>query len=398
VSVDVAGLAGPAEHARLAELFVALCAAVSPTGRERSAAVVARDVLVGAGLDVVEDDAAAVLQGDCGNLLCRIPGRDPDAPPVLLCAHLDTVPVGERIEPELEGEHWQDALGGVLGADNKATVAAFLVVAERLARRPAAMDVELLLTVAEETQLQGVHAFDSSVLRSRTGFVVDHPSAVGGIVAAAPGHVRFEARYRGRAAHAGVAPEHGRSAIRAAARGIVGLPQGRVGDGATINVGHVTGGTPVTNVVPDAAYVLGELRALDEETLGELTARVDAVLHDAAHVEHESVDLDLTLERRFSPYRHVPSSPALRTARAALERIGVQPRPFADHGGSDANVLNARGIATVNLAGGNERAHEPGERISATALGATLELVLALLDAHAAGAPGGPPAAVPAAG
>jgi tripeptide aminopeptidase len=174
-------------------------------------------VLTAAGLTVVEDDAAAAVDGDCGNLLCRIPGHEPGAPAVLLCAHLDTVPVAERIEPELHDGHWQDALGGVLGADNKATVAAFLVVAERLAREPAPMDVELLLTVAEETQLRGAHAFDGSAVRSRVGFVVDHPSPVGGIVAAAPGHVRFEARYRGRAAHAGVAPEHGRSAVRAAA-------------------------------------------------------------------------------------------------------------------------------------------------------------------------------------
>ncbi|MGX6450193.1 M20/M25/M40 family metallo-hydrolase, partial [Patulibacter sp. S7RM1-6] len=192
--------------------------------------------------------------------------------------------------------------------------------------------------------------------------------------------------------HAGVAPEEGRSAVRAAARGIVGLPQGRVGEGATINVGHVVGGEPVTNVVPDACLVLGELRALDEAVLADLAGTVEATLHDAAHVAEEAVDLDLVLQRRFSPYRHRDASPAMRTARAALARIGATPRPFADHGGSDANVLNAWGIPTVNLAGGNERAHEPGERIAAADLDTTLELLLALLDAHAE-APGDAPTA-----
>ncbi|WP_210493429.1 M20/M25/M40 family metallo-hydrolase [Patulibacter sp. SYSU D01012] len=377
-----------AERERLADLFARLCAAVTPTGRERAAADVALDVLRSVGLDVDEDDAATELGGDAGNLLCRIPGDPATAAahePLLLCAHLDTVPVGTRIEPTLDDEGvWRDALGGVLGADNKATVAAFLVVAERLARDPAPMDVELLLTVAEETQLQGIQAFDRSRLRAGVGFVIDHPSPLGGLVAAAPGHVRFEARYRGRAAHAGVAPEDGRSAVRAAARGIAALPQGRVGDGATINVGHVQGGEPVTNVVPDACLVLGELRALDEAVLADLAGTVEATLHDAAHVAGESVDLDLVLERRFAPYRHREASPAVRTARAALERIGATPRPFADHGGSDANVLNARGLPTVNLAGGNERAHEPGERIAAADLEATLELVLALLAEHGA--------------
>jgi tripeptide aminopeptidase len=249
-----------------------------------------------------------------------------------------------------------------------------------------ATDVELLFTVAEETQLQGAHAFDASTLTSRVGFVIDHPSPLGGVVVAAPGHVRFEAHYRGRAAHAGIAPEHGRSAVRAAARGVVALPQGRVGDGATINVGHLTGGAPVTNVVPDEAVVLGEIRALDEDVLTGLVGDAEALLHDAAHVANESVDLDLVLERRFSPYRHAPGAPALAIAHDALGRVGRDPRPFADGGGSDANVLNARGIATVNLAGGNEAAHERGERITASALETTLDLVVALVEAHGSAA------------
>lgn len=389
---DEGGGTSAAERERLGELFSRLCAVPSPTGRERACADLVTGVLRGAGLPVTEDDAAEVVEGDAGNLLCRIPGRPSTAagaPSVLLCAHLDTVPVADRIVPELADGVWRDALGGVLGADNKATVAALLVLAERLAGQPPATDVELLFTVAEETQLRGAHAFDSAVLTSRVGFVLDHPSPLGGIVVAAPGHVRFAAHYRGRAAHAGIAPEHGRSAVRAAARGVVALPQGRVGEGATVNVGHMTGGTPVTNVVPDVALVLGEVRALDEDVLTTLVGDVEALLHDAAHVAGESVDLDLILERRFSPYRHAPAAQALAVAHDALARIGVEPRPFADGGGSDANVLNARGIATVNLAGGNEAAHEPGERIAASALEATLDLVLALVEAHGVAAAAG---------
>ncbi|WP_022928664.1 M20/M25/M40 family metallo-hydrolase [Patulibacter americanus] len=389
---DEDGGTSAAERERLAELFSRLCAAPSPTGRERACADLVTGVLRGAGLSVTEDDAADAVGGDAGNLLCRIPGRPSTAhgaPSVLLCAHLDTVPVAGRIAPELSDGVWRDALGGVLGADNKATVAALLVLAERLAGHPPATDVELLFTVAEETQLQGAQAVDTAALTSRVGFVIDHPSPLGGIVMAAPGHVRFEAHYRGRAAHAGIAPEHGRSAVRAAARGVVALPQGRVGGGATVNVGHMTGGTPVTNVVPDVALVLGEIRALDEDVLTALVGDVEALLHDAAHVDGESVDLDLILERRFSPYRHAPAAEALALAHDALARIGVGPRPFADGGGSDANVLNARGVATVNLAGGNEAAHEPGERIAASALESTLDLVLALVEAHGAATPAG---------
>lgn len=161
---------------------------------------------------------------------------------MLLCGHVDTVPVAATIRPELVDGTWRDALGGVLGADNKATVAALLVLAEVLSARPVAVAVELLLTVQEEPQLRGATVFDHTVLRSTTGVVVDHPSPMGGIVVGAPGHVRFEAHLTGRAAHAGIAPEQGRSAVLAAARAALALPAGRQEDGSTVNVGLLEGG------------------------------------------------------------------------------------------------------------------------------------------------------------
>lgn len=375
------------------------------------------------GLRVEEDDAAATLGGDAGNLLCRIPAaggsaEDPDrggtAPWVLLCAHLDTVPVGAVVRPECVEGVWRDAGGGVLGADNKATVAALLTLAEVLTDRPAEAAVELLLTVQEEPQLRGATAFDQSALRSRAGYVVDHPSPIGRFVVGAPGHVRFEVHLTGRAAHAGIAPEQGRSAIRAAARVILALPSGRLPDGSTVNVGLVEGGVPatgvggsaragdgaggpsavpgapwrpdavpgapvVTNVVPAHARIVGEIRSPDDAALQRTVDLCEAALHDAVHDAAGPVDLDLTLETRFRPYAHAATAPVVLAAEAALRAVGLTPRPFADAGGSDANVLNARGLPTVNLAGGNRGAHEAGEAIDDADLGRTLDLLAAVV-------------------
>jgi tripeptide aminopeptidase len=356
------------------------------------------------GLRPEEDDAGGALGGSAGNVLCRIPAAggsaaDPDAggtaPWVLLCAHLDTVPVGPVVRPMLDEGIWRDAGGGVLGADNKATVAALLTLAEVLSARPAPVAVELLLTAQEEPQLRGATAFDHTVLRARQGFVVDHPSPMGGIVVGAPGHVRFEAHLTGRAAHAGIAPEDGRSAILAAARAALALPSGRLPDGSTVNVGLVEGGAGagvpgapvVTNVVPAHARLVGEIRAPDDEALQRTVDVVEAALHDAVHDPAGPVDLDLTLETRFRPYAHAAGAPGVRAAEEALRAVGLTPRPFADAGGSDANVLNTRGLPTVNLSGGNERAHQAGEWIADEDLGRTLDLVLALVRAAAAARP-----------
>lgn len=386
VPVPPARRATADEHAALQEGFRSLCAIRSPSGDERACADHVTGVLQGLGLTVDEDLAGVALDGNAGNLLCRIPGTAA-AGCVLLCAHLDTVAVGERIRPELQDGDWVDGDGGVLGADNKATVAVLLAVAGRLVRHPMPVDVELLFTVQEEPQLRGIHECDLRQLRASYGYVIDHPSPIGGIVTSAPGHVRFDARYRGRAAHAAIAPEEGRSAVLAAARAITQLPAGRLPSGATVNVGHVAGDAapgspPATNVIPAHARVLGEVRGPNADDLQATVDVVEAILHDAAHDARGPVDLDLRMETRFGPYAHARSSVPVRHASAAMEALGIVPRPFADAGGSDANVLNARGIPTVNLSGGNRGAHEPGESISAAALDQTLDLILTILESH----------------
>lgn len=387
---------GTADHERLRATFAALCAVRSPSGDERRIADVIVRRLRAAGLRPTEDDAGETLGGNAGNVLCRVPARggtvaDPDrggaAPWVLLCAHLDTVPVAAEVRPELRDGVWRDALGGVLGVDNKATVAAVVTLAELLAARPGEAAVEVLLTVQEEPQLRGITAFDVAALRSPLGVVVDHPSPQGGHVTGAPGHVRFEAHLTGRAAHAGVAPERGRSAIVAASRAVLALPAGRLADGSTVNVGRIEGGPGagvpgapvVTNVVPAGARVVGELRGPDDAALQRTVDRVESALHDAVHDETGPVDLDLTFETRFRPYALAPGAQVVDLAGRALRAVGLEPRPFSDAGGSDANVLNERGVPTVNLAGGNRGAHEAGEAIDDADLGRTLDLLAAVV-------------------
>src|SRR5437899_7432580 len=94
------GPVGPAERSRLAETFVALCEIESPSGREGDAARYVRSELEALDLQVAEDDTAAETGADCGNLFTRIPAP-PSARTVMLCAHVDTVPLADRVEVEL---------------------------------------------------------------------------------------------------------------------------------------------------------------------------------------------------------------------------------------------------------------------------------------------------------
>lgn len=368
--------ASEAERARLAETFVELCRIRSPFGHERACAQRVAAELRGMGLDVDEDDAAATSGAECGNLLARVPGRADRS--ILLCAHLDTVEATAPIDPVVVDGGWENAHDGILGADNKAALAVMLEVARRAAIEGAPVGVELLFTVSEENALAGAKAFDVGRLRSEFGYVFDHATRIGEIVMASPTYFRLGAEFHGRAAHAGIRPEEGRSAVLAAAHAVTAMPLGRLDHETTANVGSISGGVGSTNVVPERCRLLAEARSLSPERVEAVIAQLVDAVHDGAAAAE--CDVDVVVEKLFEGYRTKPSAPSVVVAEAALRACGYEPARITTGGGSDANALASAGFACVNLANGTERNHEPGERVSVVALEGMFDLALELLE------------------
>ena len=379
---------GALERGYLSGTFAELCRIESPSGSERGCAERVIAELRALGVTVEEDGAGELMGSDCGNLLARLPGAatsaakddvPPSRPSLLLCAHLDTVPLQAPVEPVLVDGVWENANEGILGADNKAAVAVLLALARHMHREGAPLDVELLFTVGEEISLAGSRVFDTTQLRSDFGYVFDHASPIGEVIVDSPTHYRLEAFFRGAAAHAGLHPEQGRSAILAASRAIASIPLGRLDGGTTVNVGTVRGGTAL-NVVPEECTLVGEVRGLDGERAETVVAEIVDLMHQAANRPDCDCDVEVSVERSFTGYHLSAGSPAVAVAEAALRSCGHQPIRIASGGGSDANALIAAGFQTVNLANGTERAHEPGERVSVAALEEMLDVALTLLD------------------
>ena len=153
-----------AERQRLLDDFVRLCEIESPSKRERAVAEAVRSELGALGLEVEEDDTGAETGSEAGNLLARIPGPE-DARTILLCAHLDTVPLAGPVEVTRENGVLSNRHDAILGADNKAAVATVLGSARRLATEGSPVGVELLFTTCEEVALAGAKAFDRGRLR-----------------------------------------------------------------------------------------------------------------------------------------------------------------------------------------------------------------------------------------
>lgn len=370
------------EREQLHETFTTLCRIESPSGRERSCADWVTTELQRLGLEVEEDDAGPRAGSDSGNLLTRVGGQREGS--ILFCAHLDTVPLTAPVEPVMVDGGFENANEGILGADNKSAVAIMIELARRLTAspQPPALGLELLFTVCEEVGLAGSREFDASRLGSRFGYVFDHATPVGEIVLASPTQYRIAAEFRGRAAHAGLRPEDGRSAIEAAARAIAAMRLGRLDPATTANVGTIAGGTAM-NVVAERCELVAEARSLDQEAAEAVVTEMVDHLGDAANATE--CDLDLTVEQVFKGYRTRPTAPQVVLAERALRASGYEPRHISTGGASDANSLEAQGFSCTNLADGTQRNHQPDERISVEALDGMFEVAIGLVEEAARG-------------
>jgi tripeptide aminopeptidase len=364
------------ERERLLAEFIRFCEIESPSGRERGVADAIVDDLRGLGVEVEEDGSAAITGSDSGNLLARIPGPE-DAPTVLLCAHMDTVPLDGPVEVVSDNGLLTNRHNAILGADNKAAVVTILAAVRRLLRdgRPPA-GIELLFTTGEEQALNGAKAFDMSKLSADYGYVFDHATQIGEIVIATPTYYSVEGWFRGKAAHAGIRPEAGHNAIMAAARAVAAMRIGRLDDETTANVGRIEGGTSA-NVVAERCYVELETRSLDAERAAEVvTEMVDALSEAASDSE---CDLETSVERLFQGFRLSRTATAVEVAAAALREHDIEPAYIATGGGSDANVFIPAGLTVVNLANGTERNHQPDESVTLEALETMLEVTVSLV-------------------
>jgi tripeptide aminopeptidase len=356
------------ERERLLADFVRYCEIESPSGQERKMADALTEDLRGLGLEVEEDES--------GNLLARIEGPE-GAPTVLLCAHMDTVPLDGPVEVVSENGLLTNRHEAILGADNKAAIATIMAALRRIVRqgKPAA-GVEVVFTTGEELALKGAKAFDRSLLRSDFGYVFDHATPIGEIVLASPTYYSLEARFKGQAAHAGIRPEAGHNAIAAASRAIAALRIGRIDSDTTANVGRIEGGT-AANVVAERCYVQLETRSLDDVRAGETVSEmVDAIAEAASDSE---CDVETSVERLFQSYRLPRTAPAVEVAAAALRDCDIEPIYITSGGGSDANVFIQAGLPVVNLANGTERNHQPDESVTVEALETMLDVTIAIV-------------------
>jgi tripeptide aminopeptidase len=367
---------------RIKDEFLELASISSMSRREGAIARRLESILKSMGASVEVDDAGEKVGGETGNILARFAGTKPDAPPFLLSAHMDTVGPAEKIHLEVEGEIVRTDRTTVLGGDDKAGIVSIFEAIRVLREEKIPHgDIEVILSICEETGLLGAKHFDTGRLRAKRGLVLD-VDGVGELITRAPVANRLSFTVTGLEAHAGICPERGLSAIQIASEAIAGMKLGRVDAETTANLGRIQGGL-ATNIVPTRVVVDGETRSLSVAKLEAQTehmrqrfeaaaARHAVRLEDGEHRARVEVKVDRQYERLDVP----DTAKVVTLVAGAAKGLGKSFKTRATGGGSDANVYTTRGIEIANLACGMRDIHTVNEWVDLKDLYTTASIVL----------------------
>lgn len=368
------------QRERLLSEFMELVKIDSETKHEQEISKVLKEKFGQLALEVTEDDTAAATGHGSGNLFAWLPATpgSENVPGLLFTSHMDTVAPGKGIKPRLDDDGYIRSDGTtILGSDDKAGLAAIFEAIRVLKEKNLPHgSIQLVITAGEESGLLGSRAMDGSLLRAKYGYALDSNGEIGAIAVAAPTNSRQYITIRGKAAHAGVNPEDGISAIQVASKAVSRMKLGRIDHETTANIGRFEGGGEV-NIVVDKVTIYAEARSRDESKMERVVDSMREAVESAAG--EYGAEVDFRHEVIYPAYRFGDGDEVVEIAKAAIRAIGREPRQFESGGGSDANMFNGNGVPTVNLAVGYEDIHTTNERIKADDIVKVTELVLAIV-------------------
>jgi tripeptide aminopeptidase len=338
------------DQERLVNSFCELVRIDSPSDEEEEVAQHLMTRLEKLGLQVGRDPH--------GNVIASEPGDNP----LLLSAHMDTVEPGRGIKPIIKGDRIVSDGTTILGGDCKAGVAAILeglqsVLEDGRGHRP----VQVVFTRGEEIGLVGASNLDFSMIKATEAVVFDGNGPVNRITGSSPTYMRFDIAVKGRAAHAGVEPEKGISAIRIATDIINQLPQGRLDDETTFNVGLISGGS-VRNAVPAGTTFGGEFRSRSAETFDLLKMQLLSTI-EKARERYREATIEEDLEVMFHMYTLDPEEPIVKLATRVMGEMGMTPEIRPSGGGTDGNVFRLNGINNVVVGMSTNEMHTVDEYV-----------------------------------
>lgn len=373
------------------------------TGHEAKIAEAVSDALKKAGVPASairfdEANKRIPVPTETGNLIVDLPGTRP-GPRLLFSTHLDTVPLCAGAKPRREGDRIVSDGTTALGGDNRTGCAILVVLAETLLKHNLPHPpITLLFTVREESGLHGARELDPADLGGAVMCINVDGQDPSDLIVGAVGQENWEVEIKGKASHAGVAPEKG---ISATLVGAVALAEAKregwfgkvvkVEDKGTSNVGIFGGRNDkaagdATNVVTDYVFIKGEARSPTSAFATAIAKGFEQAFQKARNEvtdhEGEMAVVSFTHTPSYPPFRLEETSPVVRRATKAMTMLGLEPNYLFSNGGLDANWLDKHGIPTVTIGAGQAEIHTVKEYVNLPefATGCRLALLLATIE------------------
>ncbi|MDO4333542.1 MAG: M20/M25/M40 family metallo-hydrolase [Eubacteriales bacterium] len=367
----------PVNKDRLVKEFAELVEIDSVSFRERKMADVLIQKLEELGFSVREDDAAKKIGSDAGNLYAYRKGTL-EGEPLLFSSHMDTVEPGSGKHAVLHDDGTITSEGDtVLGADDVAGLASILEAVRTLQENDIPhRSLEILFTVAEESYGKGSSVFDYDTISARQAYVLDISGPVGRASLQEPTLISFEISVKGKAAHAGFAPEEGVHAIAAAAAAITKIRQGRLDDETRVNIGKIEGGQ-ATNIVPDLVTVKGEIRSYRHESALAQMEEIRRIFEETA--KSFGAEAKVRDEVILQAYRVEEDEAVVQRFLRVCESLGLDGRLTKTFGGSDNNSFLRHDIRGIVLACGMNQVHSTIEYTSVEELALCASIVAGLM-------------------
>jgi tripeptide aminopeptidase len=361
---------------RLLNDFIEILKIKSPSKNEMELGSYVLKRLAKLGIQAKTDGTGNKIGGNAGNIIGFLASNDKSKKiPVFFGAHLDTVPLGGEILPEIKnGKLFNADKNCILGGDDKVAVAAILEALEVIRENNIKTSgIYIVFTVGEEIAILGAKNIDLKEIKAKYGFVFDGEGDIGTIFNEAPYHDTMEFSITGKAVHAGIEPERGINSIKVAAEAISNLKLGRIDSESTCNIGIINGGT-ATNIIPEKTYVKAEARSLNPEKLDRITNDIKTGFLRSA--EKYGAKLKIKVEREYKGFKFDSKVVPIVMASKALKNMGIEPVIRSTGGGSDVNIYNAKGKVSVDLSSGMEKVHSSNEYVKIAELEKLAVLIL----------------------
>ncbi|MCX7749239.1 MAG: M20/M25/M40 family metallo-hydrolase [Clostridia bacterium] len=361
---------------RMVKEFVELVRIDSLSLKEREMADRLTRKLEEMGYTVYEDEAGNKAAGNAGNLICSIKGEK-NVSPILLMAHMDTVVPGIGKNPVVGDKLIKSDGTTILGGDDVAGIECILE-ALRVLKEDGIKhgDIQVVFTIAEEVGLLGAKYLDYDKIHAKYGFVMDDGGKIGHVANRAPSQDKIDITVKGKAAHAGVEPQKGISAIQIAADAISGMKLGRIDPETTANIGIISGGQ-ATNIICDTVEIKAESRSRDENKLRTQTDHMRECFERAAKKFGGSVVFKA--EQMYPSFHVVETDEICDILRKAADEVGIKLELEATGGGSDTNIINSKGIRAVDISVGMDKVHSVEEQIAIEDLVKAAQFLVAII-------------------